>query len=354
MDANQWTSPYIERSASGEFHPIHVDKIASSTLHLGLSHQLEIAAPEAPQVGDVVIVRTLTDNATYNKLELTSGRLARINRGDIIAGVLGQRRALRGFVGDVPTSLDTGESLHILNLGGVIGRCSGRFHGIGQPIEAEVLGAAVRDGHILNIKKTALPKVSALKQSPPLVIIAGTAMNSGKTQAATEILKQFSRRNYRAAGAKLTGVACLRDTLNMDDHGAVATCSFLECGLPSTVGVDDIPSLAKTLIANLNRANPDLIIIELGDGILGGYHVADIFRDEELMKFCRAVVFCAPDYVGAWGGIQLLREEGVEIAVLVGPVTDSEMGIQFIESRFGIPAANAINTGERLFSLLEK
>lgn len=348
------TVSYQERAITGPVQSIRVDKIASSTIHLDLPYDLDITQLDSPQVGDVVVVRTITDNATYNKLELTSGRLARINRQDVIVGVLGRRRALRGFVGDVPETLEVGDTLHILNLGGVIGRCSGRFHGLGRPIQAELLGAVVRGGHILNIKKTALPTVSQLRESAPLVIIAGTSMNSGKTQAATEILKQFRRRGFRPAGAKLTGVACLRDTMNMDDHGAIATSSFLDCGLPSTVGVDDLPALAKTLVAELNRVDPDIIVIELGDGLLGGYHVVDIFRDEELMRFCGAIAFCAPDYVGAWGGVELLRREGVDISVIMGPATDSDMGIQYIEDEFGVPAANAINNGDRLFSVLEK
>ena len=62
-------------------------------------------------------------------------------------------------------------------------------------------------------------------------------MNSGKTYAATELIKRATRAGLKVAAAKLSGVACLRDTLNMADHGAVATASFFDCGLPSTVDV---------------------------------------------------------------------------------------------------------------------
>jgi dethiobiotin synthetase len=57
-------------------------------------------------------------------------------------------------------------------------------------------------------------------------MIAGTSMNSGKTYAATELIKQATRAGLRVAAAKLSGVACLRDTLNMADHGAVAPRVF--------------------------------------------------------------------------------------------------------------------------------
>jgi hypothetical protein len=45
--------------------------------------------------------------------------------------------------------------------------------------------------------------------------------------------------------------------------------------------------------------NPDLIVIELGDGILGGYSVDTVFDDLEIREATAALVFCASDYVGA-------------------------------------------------------
>ena len=96
-------------------------------------------------------------------------------------------------------------------------------------------------------------------------MIAGTSMNSGKTYAATELIKQATRAGLRVAAGKLSGIACLRDTLNMADHGAVTTASFLDCGLPSTVEIADLAPSAKAIIARLNDAHPDLIVIELGE-----------------------------------------------------------------------------------------
>jgi len=177
-------------------------------------------------------------------------------------------------------------------------------------------------------------------------------MNSGKTYAATELIKQATRAGLKVAAAKLSGVACLRDTLNMADHGAVLTSSFLDCGLPSTVDVDDLAPMAKTIIARLNEISPDLIVIELGDGILGGYSVDTVFADAELLEATAALVFCASDYVGAWGGIELLRRRGVEVDVISGSVTDSRMGSDYITTQFNVPAANARREGETLFDLV--
>lgn len=331
---------------------VRADKIASTTIHVHLEEEVNLAPPREVRSGDVVAVRILTDNPVYNRLELTSGRLARLNPHDIVVGVLGARRALDGFVGDVPESLAVGDTLHILNLGGVIGLAQGGHSSLGNPIEAEVLGMVTRAGRPINIAEHRLPPAENIEASPPLVLVAGTCMNSGKTQAAVELIRQFTAAGKRVAAAKLTGVACLRDTLEMSDHGAIRTLSFLDCGLPSTVGLKDLRPLARTVIAALNQDSPDLIVLEMGDGLLGYYQVGSLFEDPQILRFSAAMVFCARDFVGAWGGRELLRARGLRIDVFTGAVTDSAMGVAYLESEFEVAAANAVRDGDRLHRIV--
>ena len=335
---------------------IEVDKIGSATSPLNLPRTLSIVSSDGPaKAGDVVVVRVLTDNATYNMLELPTGRLAKVNPGDVVAGVLGRRRALKGFVGDVPDSVKAGDELHLLNLGGVIGQCSGHHSSLNDAIKVEVLGLATNgDAAIKNIGDAALPSRDKLGPTAPLVVIAGACMNSGKTYAATEIIQQATRAGLRVTAAKLSGIACLRDTLNMQDHGAIATASFLDCGLPSTVGAADLAPVAKAIIARLNQSAPDLIVIELGDGILGGYSVESIFEDQELRDAMSALVFCASDYVGAWGGIELFRRRGIKVDLVAGSVADSKMGEEYIERDFEVPAANVRRNGAKMFEVVKE
>ena len=335
-----------------ELRLVRVDKVASATVNLGLTHEVEITRHCEPRPGNVVIVRAITDSATYNTLELVTGRMAKINPGDIIAGVLGYRRALKGFIGDVPKTIAAGDRLHILNLGGLIGSCLGHHHSLNSAIEVEVLGMPVRNGKILNIEESAIQPLQSLAITSPIVLVAGTCMNSGKTYAATEIIKHLARSGYRVAAAKLSGVACLRDTLNMQDHGAIKTLSFLDCGLPSTVNVADLAPIAKGVINELSKSEPDCIVIEMGDGILGGYGVDTIFSDEELMRGTAAMVFCASDFVGAWGGRELLAKRGIKIDVVSGAVTDSQMGADYIQSELKLEAANAVHKGEKLAEIV--
>ena len=59
-----------------------VDKIASVTQACGLSHEVRIS-PEIPcEEGLVLVVEILNSKANYNTLELTSGRMAKVVRGD--------------------------------------------------------------------------------------------------------------------------------------------------------------------------------------------------------------------------------------------------------------------------------
>ncbi|MDT7603034.1 MAG: hypothetical protein QOF61_1031 [Acidobacteriota bacterium] len=334
---------------------VEADKIGSVTSNLKLTRTLAvIGACDEPRAGDVVAVRALTDSATYNQLELPTGRLAKINPGDVLVGALGSRRALKGFVGDVPAKVRAGDELHLLNMGGVIGLCTGHHSSLSDAIKVEVLGLVCDEaGRVRNIADGALALRAELGESAPLVIVAGACMNSGKTFAATELIRQATRAGLRVAAAKLSGVAALRDTLNMADHGAVATASFLDCGLPSTVGIGDLAPVAKAIIARLNEASPDLIVIELGDGIIGGYSVESIFDDAELRAATAAIVYCASDYVGAWGGVEWFARRGLTVDLVAGSVTDSRMGEEYIEREFNVAAGNARRDGVRMFEIVK-
>jgi hypothetical protein len=178
---------------------ILVHKIASSTIPCRLEREVEITSEIEARTGIVVVVRALQEKSIYDKLELETGRMAKISRDDVIAGVLGSRRALRGFVGDVPETIRAGDRLHILNLGGVIGICTSRNLDIGEPLRVEVLGMAVRDGKPLNIADHALPAVASLPDGPPLVVVARSSRRSPPAASGS---RRRSRRAWRACATR--------------------------------------------------------------------------------------------------------------------------------------------------------
>lgn len=331
---------------------VTLDKIGSSTVRLALPREVEISTHIEPKEGNVLAVRALMEKSVYDRLELTTGRMAKINRGDVLAGALGYRRALKGFVGVVPESLHVGDVIHVLNLGGVLGRCVGKNPDLGPPLEAEVLGAVMVNGKAANIADNAIPTRDTLGPVPPLVVVAGTCMSAGKTAAASEIVRRFTHAGKKVAAAKLSGVAALRDTLDMEDHGAFVSRSFLDCGLPSTAHVKDLAPYARAILADLAAQGPDVIVVELGDGILGDYRVGTFFEDSELKAATKAVVMCANDLVAAWGAQKLLEKWKLPVTVMSGPVTDNQTGTEYIVQELKVPAYNAKGDGRALFGVV--
>lgn len=333
---------------------VALDKIASVTARVRLPEQVEVADYVRTERGAVVVVEALEEKSVYGELELLGGRMARIIKDDVIAGVLGARQALKGFVGHIPAHIEPGDILHILNMGGVIGRCSSANTDFGQALRVRVLGSAIIDGEPASITRDAIPWRNSLSRSAPIILVSGTCMNAGKTTAACETLRVLSSKGYRIAAAKLAGVATQRDLLNMKDHGAVAALSFSDAGLPSTTGTDSclVPA-AKGVLAALNASRPDAIIVEFGDGIMGHYGVDILLRDLELMGHVRAHILCANDLVAAWGGLRYLEGMGVHVDCISGPATDNTAGVDYINSHFNIQAANGRTQPAQLAGIVE-
>jgi len=333
---------------------VQVHKLGSVTNRLGLAHEVEISRMVDARTGNVLVVRALEEKRVYDVLELTTGRMAHISKGDIIVGALGSRAALRGFVGRVPAQLAVGDQIHVLNLGGVLGECISENTDVGRPLQVEVVGMAVKGGKPVNIADAALPQAEKLELAAPVVMISGTCMDSGKTRAAVEIISHLTQRGYRVGAAKLTGVAALRDPLNMRDHGAVEAFSFLDCGVPSTSDVANLAAVAKGVLNALAPHEVDVVVAETGDGIIGSYGVRKLLEDEEIRRAARCHVLTANDLVAAWGGKRLMEEDlGLTIGVMAGPATDNEVGVRYVTEQLGTPAANARTHGEKLTDLVE-
>ena len=331
---------------------VRVHKVASVVYRLELGKEVEITTDLVARSGNAIVVRALSEKRVYSELELENGRMSKIFRGDILIGALGRRRALHGFAGDVPETVAVGDVLALLNRGGVIGGRATEHKDLGLPVACEVLGMAVKDGKILNIGDARLPAADDFNglSLPPVVVVSGTAMGCGKTLLISELIQELSRTGLTIAGGKLTGIACLRDLVSMADHGAVLTSSFLDAGYPSTAGLGggDLLSISTRVVSHLAKHQPDLIFLELGDGIIGDYGVLDVLREPAIARAVKMHVFCARDLVGAWGGQRFLADRGIELDLFSGPATDNIVGVEYLEAELGKPAINAHRAPERL------
>jgi hypothetical protein len=343
---------------------VRLDRIASSTRNARLAPDVIVGDEIVAREGYLLAVRILDDKSIYNTVEDLSGRMVSLRAGDVLAGTLGSRRALRGYAGEVPSQITVGGELNVLNLGGILGRCTSSNPDIGPPFRAEVLGAVLafpdlgdRIGRPATIADGAVPAAETLECGVPVVYVAGTCMNAGKTVAATELVRGLTRAGLRVAACKLTGVSLMRDTLAMLDAGAVAALTFNDAGAASTHAGMTVP-VARGIFNRLTKernGRPDVIVAELGDGILGEYGVQDILLDEGLMGLAAAHVVAAPDPVACWGARQLFAEQFHRaITCFTGPATDNQVGRDYIEGQLGLPAHNALRDAAGLVATVRE
>jgi hypothetical protein len=328
-----------------------VDKIASVTQACGLSHEVRISADISCDEGVVLVVEVMNNKSTYNTLELTSGRMAKVAKGDIVAGALGHRKALFGYSGHIPESLKPGDIVQMLNIGGVLGICDSATPDKGKPFDCKVLGAVLTFPYLG--ERIGVPAMVGYKKldynatldarGVPVVALAGTCMEAGKTAAASAIIARMRHRGLTVDAFKATGVSLRRDILAFEDAGARRTMIFTDLGIVTTTAKVG-PALTRTMLTEMSSGQPDVIVFELGDGLLGTYGVESILRETDIKSALTAVVLSANDPVAAWGGVKLLRERfGIEPCVVTGPATDNQVGVQIIREQMNVEAFNAIS-----------
>ena len=333
-----------------------VDKIASVTQAVGLSHEVRISTEIPAEEGVIVVVEVLTNKSTYNTLELTSGRMAKVGKGDIVVGALGHRKALFGYSGHVPESLRAGDVIQMLNIGGVLGICDSVNPDKGKPFDCRVLGVVLQFPYLG--ERIGVPVRAGYRRldydapldakGVPVVALAGTCMEAGKTAAACAIVARMRHRGLVVDAFKATGVSLRRDILAMADAGARNTMIFTDLGVITTTPKTG-PALTRTMLTELAAAKPDVIVFELGDGLMGTYGVDSILACDDIRRALTGVVLSANDPVAAWGGVRLLRERfSIEPCVVTGPATDNAVGVEIIEQQMNVAAFNALSSGAAL------
>src|SRR5579862_2849470 len=333
-----------------------VDKVASVAQACGLSREVRISTDIPAEEGVVIVVEVLTNKSTYNTLELVSGRMAKVGKGDIVVGALGHRQALFGYSGHVPSSLKPGDVIQMLNIGGVLGICDSVNPDKGKPFDCRVLGVVLhfpylgeRIGVPARVGHKRLDQAAKLDtHGVPVVALAGTCMEAGKTAAACAVISRMRHRGLVVDAFKATGVSLRRDILAMEDSGARNSAIFSDLGIGTTTRSNG-PALTRTMLTELSSGKPDVIVFELGDGILGTYGVDAILECPDIRAALTGVILSANDPVAAWGGVKLLRERfGIEPCAVTGPATDNQVGVDIIRQQMGVPAFNALSSGPAL------
>jgi len=103
-----------------------------------------------------------------------------------------------------------------------------------------------------------------------------------------------------------------------------------------------------------NSKQPDMIIAEFGDGILGGYHVDKLLVCPDIQRHICSFIVATGDFVAAWGAKELLRRHGITITAITGPVANNETGALYVEQHLHVPAESNQHEMLKILRLVEE
>lgn len=291
-----------------------------------------------PAAGDLVLAR-VDQVGQHSRLELTTSRRAEMFEGDEIAVAYGNRYAPDQFEAVVPDSIGP---CRLVAAGGVAGRLLNSHSRMKQATRITPVGLfADRAGNTFNLSSFRLPPPAPFNPKPLVLVVAGTSMNSGKTTASANLVKGFVRRGLQVAAAKFTGTGAGADYRSLVDAGADPVFDFVDAGYVSTYRVNnpDLLDIVTVLGGHLTAPNPDVVVIEVADGLLQR-ETARLFVLSEFTSRIDGLVFAAHDPLGAQAGVAWLTARNLPVIAITGVLTSSPLAIREAEAATGLPVFN--------------
>lgn len=298
-----------------------------------------------PEVGDVVfgeIIRV----GQHGTLENVSGRIHHTHIGSKALFVFGNRYAPDYYEAFVPESMPL--QCDLLARSGLVGVVKTKNALIKDPTRIRILGYAVdTQGKVVNTTHFPVinPKeISKKKRNrAKMVLVVGTAMNAGKSMAASACVWSLASMGYGVRGSKITGTASLQDILRMNDAGAEHYNDFTHLGYPSTYMLSEAQILDvfnKIDLKFANNAN-NYWVVELADGILQR-ETAMLLAHPDVQSRIHRLIFASHDAFGTVGGIRVLKEKyGLVPDGISGVCSSSPLHVRELQEFTDIPVFNS-------------
>ena len=203
-------------------------RCAYSTRRVALPHRLTLLRDTVrPRPGDLVLAQ-VNSVGHHTRLESPEGRRVQLYRGDEILVSYGNRYAPDQFEAEVPDDLG---DCHLVASGGIAARLLSKNARSRNPTRIRPVGLlADLQGVPLNLCDWQIDSRSIPKPLPPVLVVAGTAMNAGKTTAAARLIRGLVRAGKRVGAAKVTGTGAGGDYWQMKDAGASEVVDFIDAG----------------------------------------------------------------------------------------------------------------------------
>ena len=301
-----------------------------------------------PKVGDVAVFEIETIRHHTRILTADHERM-RLYPGDKLVGVFGNRYATDAYEATVEKS----EDLSILTSAGMVGNILSRNVSTKSPTKVRLVGYLARpDGSRINMKAGHIQTVLAPDPSIKVVLAFGTGMNAGKTTAA-KLVKSLLRNGVRVAANKVTGSVCHRDLFELRSTSAHDVRDFSDYGFPSTYLCEheELVGLFDTMVADSIRVKPDIIVMEIADGVLQR-ETKMILADPRIRQHIRGVVLAAPCSSSALFGVDRIRAMGHDVIAVSGIISNSPLFMQEFAEQSDVALASSVGDADRLATLV--
>lgn len=319
---------------------------AFSTRRVPRAEMVELVTDVAPRPGDLVLAR-VDRLGHHQRLQLPDGSRKTLFEGDEIVVAYGDRYAPRQFEAIVPPRL---EPCHLVAGGGIAAKAMSWHDRIRRGPTAITPRGLVADasGRPLNLADWALPeRIAPVASRPVTIAVLGTAMDSGKSTMAAFLARGLSRAGLRPGYAKLTGTGAGGDLWLSADAGADPVVDFTDAGFASTYRVppSEVERLSITLLGHLAEAGVDVAIVEVADGLLQP-ETAAVVASQWFQDWTDAVLFAAPDALGAGAGVDRLRARGLRMLAVGGCLTAAPLQCREALEATNLPVLGSRDLGD--------
>lgn len=302
-----------------------------------------------PLVGDVAVFELETIR-NHTRILTADHERMRLYPGDKLVGVFGNRYATDAFEATVENSTD----LSILTSAGMVGNVVSRHASTKSPTKLRLVGYLARpDGSRINMKAGRVETVLSPDPSIKVVLAVGTGMNAGKTTTAAKLVKSLLRRGLRVAANKVTGSVCHRDLFELRSTSAHDVRDFSDYGFPSTYLCEheELVGLFDTMVADSIRVNPDIVVMEIADGVLQR-ETKMILSDPRIRQHISGVVLAAPCSSSALFGVDRIRGMGHEVIGVSGIISNSPLFMQEFSEQSDVALASSTGDADGLATLV--
>lgn len=280
----------------------------------------------APGSGDVVLAR-IDKLGQHKHIELIDGRRSRLFVGDEVVLCYGNRYAPDQFEAEVPPDLGP---CQMVAAGGIAARVLSLHSTMDEATTLTPLGLLCDiKGRPVNLGDWALERVGTVERRPLTIAVVGTTMNSGKTTAASYLVKGLVRSGLKVGAAKITGTGAGGDVWFMRDAGADPVFDFTDAGFPTTyrATLEQTHAILTTLQGHLTKAGAEVIVIEVADGLYQD-ETSALLSSPLFAKSVDGLIFAAGDSMGAAAGAVWLRQRQLPVYTVTGMLTRSPLAMR--------------------------